>query len=203
MLSRLAALAAVLAAGLCCVAPAAAQASGPGGDLSDEQFDELYCVYDRMLELSDDLYFVVIESGLSRDVDLENSDEALDVVVEFVTDCADTYMWDDDQVSIATSVGIAALIAEELEAAMVDAGMTEKDFDSLIDMADMLTDAEIAKFLTGDWRDDGMLQAKVVNALKAAGVPNNAALLSDALEYIEAGIVGMFQLEMWAAKETQ
>ncbi len=203
MSARFAALAAMLAAGLFGVGPALAQDSAADGDLTDAQYDELYCVYDAMEFMDDDLYFVMLEAGISREAEVEGTDEAVDAIIEMTDACAEEYDWNDEQVMMAISVGVAAAVGEELEFALMDAGLDDKDFDAVLNVIDQLSDEEISAFMHAGWRKDAALRAKVVSGLKAAALPDDPAVVSDLVEYIEAGIVGAMQTELWIANEAQ
>lgn len=192
----------MLAAGLFGAGAAFAQDAAATGDLTEAQYDELYCVYDQMAVMDDELYFIMIESGISRDVELERSDEAIDAVVDMMDACAAQYEWDEDQVVMATSVGMAAMVGEELEFALLDSGVSDAVFDKIVTVVDGLSDDELDAFLSGEWRENGALQARMTNAMKTAGVPDNPAALSDAVEYLEAGIIGALQTEAWVINET-
>ena len=191
----------VAGAGLVAVtlaAPATAYAQpGGSGAMSTAEWDEFSCIYTELMVLEDDEFYDVVDAYILEATEGDLYERALEALMPAVESCTDTHEWSADEQEIAMTMGIAGTVADALEGALLEAGVSEDDLDEMIALVDEMSDDDVYMFLAEDWRRDVEFLDRIGNDLIARGAPDDQDGVSQAIVLIETYLIGMFQAERW------
>jgi hypothetical protein len=180
---------AVLALG---VMPASAQLTVD--DLTEEQADEMFCVYDWLGVNGNDAQ--IVNAYVLEKPDSEAFDKGMTLLDETVADCVEEFGWDKDTAALATALGLHGVVMDVMFAKLKTAGITEEQLKPLGEVVNEMSDADLDAFIDGTWYDSAEVKGRVTQALTAKGLVSEAVQFN-ALFLIEANIVGTVAEVEW------
>jgi len=92
--------------------------------LTDEQTDELYCVYDTLSFFGDSAAMTTAYMGGDPD-SADYADEVLASLDEATGDCSEGYEWEQSREDTASMIGLYGVMGDEIETRLAAAGLTE------------------------------------------------------------------------------
>ena len=164
------------------IGPARAQ------DLSDEQAAELQCVHNALVARR--ATSLVAQSYLSETTAngfRGRADAALEAAA---TGCARLYEWDDVVRGLGVAIGTMGSTADFLGAQLTAAGVAEATVEKIAALKPGLSKRDTELLLDGGWSDDRAFMARMKTKLLAAGVPDDEAVILNAVKMLEAEVIG-------------
>lgn len=165
-------------------------------DLTEAQIDELYCVYDYLGFFSDAA--AMVDGYIAGDPDEAVYKEHLADVDDTATECSNEYDWSEDEKNTIAMIGFYGLMGDELEARLVESGLTEANIQTFYDVVDGLSDDDIGKFVDGVWIEDKAVLGRLRDGLVAKGL-GSEAVLKNGFYLAEAYIIVSLLSATWMA----
>ena len=164
-------------------------------DLTKAQEDELYCVYNDIADGKD--FDVIAESYVYTDQSAEDSRKADAALAAAAGRCATKYGWTDSKKGIASNIGFYGTAVDYLTEDLFFTGVDDKDIDKVFAILDTLSEADLDAFYKGTWMKNEPMKARLVTALKGAGVPNDDYTLETGEYVLEASVFASDALFEW------
>ena len=164
-------------------------------DLTQTQQDELYCVYNDIADGTD--FDVIAESYVYTDQSAEDSKKADAALAAATGRCAAKYGWTQDKKDVASNIGFYGTAVDYLTEDLFFSGVDDKDIDKVFAILDTLSDADLDAFYNGSWMKNEPMKARLVTALKGAGVPNDDYMLETGQYVLEASVFAADSLFEW------
>lgn len=186
------------------VAPALAQtAQAPKGaaaavkspnDLSDEQMDELYCIYDAIGKSPD--ASAVVDSVTKGGKEAIGKAKAASEAAR--TACVGKYKWTVEQADVATTVATSAVIADVTEHELRAKGLDDKTFEAVMKVADKMSPADFETMLSmGRKKADEATLTRIRKNLTDAGVPSDKNTVEIALAFLQGSMAEYDAVLTW------
>lgn len=164
-------------------------------DLTEAQQDELYCVYNDIADGED--FDIIGERYVYSDQKAEDLKKADAALAAATGRCAAKYHWSDDKKGVASDIGFYGTAVDYLTEDLFFSGVEDKNIDKVFEIIDTLPDADIEAFFDGSWSKNEPMKARLMTALKAAGVPNDQYLLETGAFTLEASVFATDALIEW------
>jgi hypothetical protein len=165
-------------------------------DLSEEQMDELYCVYDQLGFFGDPA--ALTDAYMSGDPDSDAYKTQMEEVDSVAANCNDEYSWTEDRKDTVAMIGLYGVMGDELEARLKEAGLKEADVTAIYDTVDAMPDNDIEAFVNGDWIAKEDLSKRFAEALGKKGI-KDAANVESAFYLAEAYVIVSVLSHEWMA----
>ncbi|HOY78907.1 MAG TPA: hypothetical protein PLN33_13920 [Hyphomonadaceae bacterium] len=164
--------------------------------LTDEQTDELYCVYDTLSFFGDSAAMTTAYMGGDPD-SADYADEVLASLDEATGDCSEGYEWEQSREDTASMIGLYGVMGDEIETRLAAAGLTEANIATVYDVIDAMSDDDIGAFLDGVTaaKDAGVMQ-RLKAGLEAKGIKGDG-VMHDAFYLAEAYVVVSVLTREW------
>ena len=164
-------------------------------DLTQAQQDELYCVHNDIANGSD--FDLIAESYVFTDRSDEVSKKADAALAAAVGRCVAAYGWSDQKKTIAGEIGFYGAAVDYLTDDLFFDGVEEKVISKVMAILDTLSDAELDALFGGSWTKNEAMKARLVTALKAAGLPNDDYTLETGEYLLEASVFALDAVFKW------
>jgi hypothetical protein len=201
-----AALAALLLAGMILAAPAIAQAAPPAlpsiasfDDLTEEQQDEIYCVYDAVGNDKDAQalqdWFIYGEKDKKTTADA--------VFDRAAAACKAKYKWSDDQIGVAHVLANGGVLADLLEEELRGEGFDDKKFEAVAGIIPKMTEADFRALLDTAYgkKPDEAALTKVRGLLYAAGVKKEGDIADLVIGFLASTLQERDAIHIWLQKK--
>lgn len=166
-------------------------------DLTEDQVDEFYCVYDSLDFFAD--VGVLVNGYVNGETETPAYKAQLKEFAGATEDCADDFDWTAERSEAASVIGFYSLLGDELDARLASYGMSKEVITGLYDFYEGLPDDDINKFVDGVWAGDAALMRRLKAGLAAKGVAGDAAM-RDASFLAEAYIIVSLMTYDWLSK---
>lgn len=137
-----------------------------------DQNGAMYCVY-NLLTMSTEDYEIVAEAFLYDDLAESEIKAASDILNNATTSCAETHKMSESQAASAADIGIYGSTADYLSDELMFEDVSQEAVDGIYEVLSDLSDDEMDKLYSDDWRSDLPFSTKVKAALVAKGIPDD------------------------------
>jgi len=169
----------------------------PTADTQSSSEDEVFCVYDGLLDLSREELVRITLAFITEPTDGEVPDAVEPLIAGAVRTCIGQYVWNLDQTDAAITIGLSAVVSSIMEEWFQEEGVPTAPIDAVIDLLSTLPEDALVTFLTSDWRRDQDFVAEMEARLQAAGLEDNPELMTRGLILLEVYLLGMTRFEEW------
>ncbi len=176
---------AALLATACFTAPAVAQVELK--DLTDDQENEMYCVYDSLVSSGD--HELVAEAYIYTDLTDDQIDEAEEALEFALWDCSDEYDWDATQEMLAEEIGRYGSVVDVLHDDLAGENIPDAKITAIADLVDSLPEADLNKFSDESWLDDEAFKTRMKASLIGIGIPDDSFVLDTSIDFMESSLL--------------
>jgi len=169
----------------------------PPADTQSSSEDEVFCVYDGLLDLSREELVRITLAFITEPTDGEVPDAVEPLIAGAARTCIGQYDWNLDQTDAAITIGLSAVVSSIMEEWFQEEGVPTATIDAVIDLLSTLPEDALVTFLTSDWRRDQDFVAEMEARLQAAGLEDNPELMTRGLILLEVYLLGMTRFEEW------
>jgi hypothetical protein len=163
----------------------------------DPEWAELTCVYTALMDADDDAYFSVVDAYITEATDGDLFEAAATAIEGATVTCSTQHSWNADQEEIAMTMGVVGTVADAMEGWFIDEGYSDEEIDAIIALVETISDDDVVKFLSEDWRRDEVFLANMEAQLEEVGLDSDSGLMDMGLILLETYLIGMYQSEMW------
>lgn len=156
----------------------------------DAAYNEMNCMYDG---LSEDQRMMIFDNYFDPiDDEVEEIDMFMD---KLQASCAAKYGWGKDQRDMADGIALHGAVVDIAIVDLMDAGL--KDGEALFNVWDALSDDDIDHFIDETWYEDKPFSDRMKALVIAAGVPNDALSIENALAVLESISLASTAQDIW------